>query len=92
LISTPPEHEPAPRFERMKIESVAYGENASPLLQTLARALGRAQSRAAADCVDKRYFSRQALLIAPAGGSPAMPAFAKNPKFIIGTIVVLWVA
>jgi hypothetical protein len=32
------------------------------------------------------------LLIDPSGGSPAMPAFAKNPKFIIGTIVVLWVA
>jgi len=26
------------------------------------------------------------------GGSLAMPAFAKNPKVIIGTIVVLWVA
>jgi hypothetical protein len=32
------------------------------------------------------------LLIALSGGSPAMPAFAKNPKFIIGTLVVLWVA
>jgi hypothetical protein len=31
------------------------------------------------------------LLIVPPGGSPAMPAFAKNPKFIIGTIVILWV-
>jgi hypothetical protein len=26
------------------------------------------------------------------GGIGAMPAFAKNPKFIVGTIVVLWVA
>jgi hypothetical protein len=32
------------------------------------------------------------LLIEPSGGSPAMPAFAKNPKFIIGTLVILWVA
>src|SRR5580700_9677268 len=30
--------------------------------------------------------------LAPSGGSSAMPAFAKNPKFIIGTLVVLWVA
>jgi hypothetical protein len=30
--------------------------------------------------------------LAPSGGSSAMPAFVKNPKFIIGTIVVLWVA
>jgi hypothetical protein len=26
------------------------------------------------------------------GGCVAMPQFAKNPKFIIGTIVVLWLA
>jgi hypothetical protein len=46
---------------------------------------------AAPDCVDNRYFSRQAFAHRPSGGPPAMPAFAKNPKFIIGTIVILWV-
>jgi hypothetical protein len=47
---------------------------------------------AAPDCVDNRYFSRQAFAHRLSGGSLAMPAFAKNPKFIIGTLVVLWVA
>jgi hypothetical protein len=43
-------------------------------------------------CVDILDASKQAFLNRVRGGSPAMPAFLKNPKVIIGTLVVLWVA
>src|SRR5258708_2200843 len=82
-------HEAAPRFERMKIESVAYAKTRRHCcIPRAAGALFALRRTALTSAIS----AAKLLLIAPSGGSLAMPAFAKNPKFIIGTLVVLWVA
>jgi hypothetical protein len=76
----------------MKIESVAYAKTRRH------RSIPRAPNPAAASfalrptALTTAISVAKLLLIAPSGGSPAMPAFAKNPKVIIGTLVFLWVA
>jgi hypothetical protein len=82
------EHEAAARFERMEIESVAYAEARRHCFNLgAAGALFALRPTALTSAIS----AAKLLLIDPSGGSLAMPAFAKNPKFIIGTIVVLWV-
>jgi hypothetical protein len=89
----PTEHQAPTGFERMKVESVAYPEMHRDSRDSGTRARPRPlHGSHCARCVDNRDLTRQAFSDRTAGGSLAMPAFAKNPKVIIGTIVVLWVA
>src|SRR5208283_386610 len=87
------EHQPAPRFERMKIETVAYAITRRHCSNPRAAMTPASASFALRPTALTIAISAAKLFpIAPSGGSPAMPAFVKSPKFIIGTIVVLWVA